>query len=273
MCRSILILLLSVVLYGSISAQQPRISKQDDIEDDVALAPCKNADRLAAVEKLFRSHGATDADIQIIEKKNTKNLVITKKGTADGTIIVGAHYDKVSDGCGAIDNWTGIVDIAHLYATIRPLTTKKTFKFIAFDREEEGLIGSGVFVGQIPKDERASVCSMVNLDSFGFAATQVLANASSSRLVDAAKVFWKKEDLNLSAASIANADADSTSFVKAGIPAITFHGLNNDWQRYLHSSNDKLSNINMKSVFWGYRTILPFLLDLDLQSCDAYRGK
>ena len=114
---------------------------------------------------------------------------------------------------------------------------------------------------------------MVNLDSFGFASTQVLTNASSPKLVAAATEFWKTEKLDLPTASVANADADSTSFVNAGIPGITFHGLNNEWQKYLHSANDKLSNINSKSVYLGYRLILPFLANLDTASCDAYRSK
>src|ERR1043166_2412111 len=138
------LILLSLVLCLAVAAQKAVLSTEDDIRADVALAPCKNSDRLAAAEKLFRDKGATDADIQIVEAKKTKNLVVTKKGTGDGTIIVGAHYDKVSDGCGVIDNCTGIVDIANLYHTLRSLPMKKTFEFIAFDREEEGLIGSGV---------------------------------------------------------------------------------------------------------------------------------
>jgi len=271
--RKLTVVILSLILCGLGAAQNLKLATEDEIKTDVALAPCKNSERLAAVEKLFRSQGATDADIQVIEKKGTKNLVVTKKGTADGTIIVGAHWDKVSDGCGAIDNWTGIVDIAHLYGTLRSHETKKTFEFIAFDREEEGLIGSGVFVSQIPKPDRAGICSMVNLDSFGFSNAQVLENASSSKMTAAARAFWKTEDLDLASASVANADADSSSFVKAGIPGITFHGLNNDWQKYLHSSNDKLSNINPKSVYLGYRVILPFLIEIDSLSCDAFRGK
>jgi Zn-dependent M28 family amino/carboxypeptidase len=271
--RKLCALLLGLILSATLAAQKPDLATEDDIKNDVALAPCKNSDRLAAAEKLFRDKGAADDDIKIVDAKKTKNLVVTIKGTGDGTIIVGAHYDKVSDGCGAIDNWTGIVDIANLYHTLRSLPTKKTFEFIAFDQEEEGLIGSGVFAGQIPKDQRTSICSMVNLDSFGLSNVQVLDNASMSKMTAGAKAFWKTEKLELASASISNADADSSSFVKVGIPAITFHGLNNDWQKYLHSSNDKLSNINVRSVFLGYRLILPYLAELDSDSCDVYRSK
>ncbi|HEY2846245.1 MAG TPA: M28 family peptidase, partial [Pyrinomonadaceae bacterium] len=187
--RKFRVLFFGLILSFAVAAQTTPLSTEDDIKNDVALAPCKNSDRLAAVEKLFRDKGATDADIKIVEAKKTKNLIVTKKGTGDGTIIVGAHYDKVATGCGAIDNWTGVVNIAHLYHTIKSSVTTKTFEFIAFDREEEGLIGSSVFVSQIPKEDRKSVCEMVNLDSFGFSSTQVLVNASSPKLIAGATAF------------------------------------------------------------------------------------
>lgn len=268
-CRLLLLLLLCLPVAG----QKISIATEDDIKNDIALAPCKNADRLAAVEKLFRAMGATDADLQILEKKRTRNLLVTKKGTGTGTIIVGAHYDKVADGCGALDNWTGIVNVAHLYGTLRQIDTAKTFEFVAFDREEEGLIGSDVFVGEIPKPDRPSICSMVNLDSFGVASVQVMENTSTPKLTGVAKAFWKKENLELHGAVVDNADADSTSFLHAGIPAITFHALDGNWPQYLHSSNDQVKKVNAHSVFLGYRLILPFLVELDSTACDAMRNK
>ena len=267
--RSVLLAIFVSAFSLILSAQ---IATPAEIDRDLKLVPCKSADRLAAVQNLFKSLGATDSDMSVIEKKGTKNLVVTKKGTSDQIIVVGAHYDKVDDGCGAIDNWTGIVTIAHLYATLSRVPTTKTFKFIAFDREEQGLIGSDVFVHDIPKADRASYCAMINLDSFGFSSTQVLTNVSSPKLVDAAKDFWQQMKLQLSVASLTGtADADSSSFVSGGIPAITFHGLSNDWQKYLHSSRDQLKAIDVNSVFIGYRTILPFLAHTDKADCSVFR--
>ncbi len=67
------------------------------------------------------------------------------------------------------------------------------------------------------------------------------------------------------------ADADSTSFVNKDIPAITFHGLSNKWQEYLHGSKDKLENVNSQSVYIGYRYALNFLAKIDAGSCDSFR--
>ena len=271
--RAALPLFLFLIFTFPALGQGPKISTVEDIERDVKLVPCKSADRLEAVQKLFRSVGATDADIAVDDSKGTKNVVVTKKGTTSEVIVVGAHYDKVDDGCGAIDNWTGIVAIAHLYGTLRSVETSKTFKFIAFDKEEKGLIGSGNFVSGIAKTDRASVCSMVNIDSFGFTLPWVMENASDKPLIGAAKELWKKMKVDLVTVPIANADADSSSFKNAGIPAITFTGLNGDWQNYLHSPNDKLKNIKIDSVFAGYRFLLPFLVEIDKPACDTFRKK
>jgi Zn-dependent M28 family amino/carboxypeptidase len=264
--------LFAVTLSQAIAqSQSPTISTLEDIGQDLKMVPCKNADRLAAVEKLFQKMGATDADISVEQLRDVQNVVVTKKGKSDETIIVGAHYDKVSDGCGAIDNWTGIVIIANVYRTFRSVETTKTIKFVAFDKEEQGLIGSSAMVRAIPKEKRALYCSMVNVDSFGFGYPQVLENTSSAKMTAVAKALAAEMKLQLNTASLATADADSSSFIDNGIPAITFHGLSKDWQRYLHSSNDQLENVKPASVHLGYRFLLPYLAKIDAGGCNDYK--
>jgi len=65
-------------------------------------------------------------DISVSKLKNVENLVVTHKGTSDETIVIGAHYDFEERGCGAVDNWTGIVTIARLYRTTRQYAGDKT---------------------------------------------------------------------------------------------------------------------------------------------------
>jgi len=249
------------------------IATEDQIKKDIESVPCKSSERLNAVVALFKRVGATDSDIQVVEKDGTRNVVVTKKGTGNGTIVVGAHYDKWDEGCGAIDNWTGIVAIAHMYGTLKDYAAEKTLKFVAFDKEEQGLLGSAAFVKQISKEERPSYCSMVNLDSFGFARPSVFRNVSTDKIIEAATAFWPQMQMKLDVATIGNADADSSSFKNAGIPAITFTGLDGRWQQFLHSSRDQVKNLDQMNAWMGYRVILPFVVELDKQPCEAYRKK
>ena len=114
---------------------------------------------------------------------------------------------------------------------------------------------------------------MVNIDSFGFTAPWVMENSSDKTMLTAAKGLWKEMKLELMSVAIENADADSSSFKKAGIPAITFTGLDGHWSEFLHSQRDQLKNLKPESVFLGYRLVLPFVVHLDKQSCDAFRKK
>src|SRR5436190_23903483 len=117
------VLMSSLILLPRVASQTPQrqliVSTREEIGDEFKNVPCKNAERQAAVKALFERMGAPSSEITVEKIKSVENVVLRKKGLSDEKIIVGAHYDKVEDGCGAIDNWTGIVTIAHLYKTFR----------------------------------------------------------------------------------------------------------------------------------------------------------
>jgi hypothetical protein len=87
------------------------------------------------------------------------------------------------------------------------------------------------FIKSIPKEKKDSYCWMVNIDSLGFAPPQVMDNTTTPKMLDEAAKMAKELNASFSHARILHADADSSSFVSKGIPEITFHGLNQDWQR------------------------------------------
>lgn len=270
--RSHLIPIILVLLVFALAAkaQQEQYVTAKNIQDDVNSFVCKNEDRLEAAKKLFKNAGAVDEELQVVKSGKVDNLVITRKGETNETIVVGAHYDKVSAGCGVLDNWTGVVIVANLYRYLSHFKTKKTFVFVAFDREEEGLFGSRAFAEAIPKERRSQYCSMVNFDSFGFGYPQVMLNTSTPLLAEFTKKVASDVNMPFHEAAIMNAGADSASFRVIGIPAITLHGMGNDWQKYLHTSNDNIKNVNVNSVFVGYNFGVLLLSNLDGQACHAF---
>jgi Iap family predicted aminopeptidase len=247
------------------------LSTSDEIGADAVSGPCENALRRDAVVALFKKVGAADSEIAIETFKNVENVVVRREGRGEGTLVVGAHYDKVSKGCGAVDNWTGVTAIAHLYRSLKRYPTKKTLLFVAFGREEEGLIGSKAMVKAIPKEELPSYCAMVNIDSLGMGAPQAAANFSSEKLVNLAESLADKMKMSFGKSPIPNADADSSSFKARKIPAVTLHGLTDDFLSVLHTENDKPEKINKGSVYLGYRLALAMLVRLDADACDAHR--
>ena len=268
------ILLIWTVFCVHSFAQQSKIkiSTEEEIKADMELVPCKGRkERREAVKKLFVKMGAPESDVAFERIDDVENVVVTKKGKTDETVIIGAHFDKTDNGCGAIDNWSGIVILANLYRTMKDLTTQKTYKFVGFDKEELGLLGSDAYAKQIPKEQRPNYCAMVNFDSFGFSYPQAMRNISTDSLLTLAKEVSEEMKMPFAWAAIQFASSDSESFRSREIPAISFHGLDNQWQNYLHNPNDNISKVNMQSVYFGYRHGLVFLSKIDNSPCDAFR--
>ncbi|MEZ5428587.1 MAG: M28 family metallopeptidase [Pyrinomonadaceae bacterium] len=267
---SILILTLSVTAFvlrmpGNV------VSTEEEIAVDLKTVPCEDDKRLEGVKKLFLKMGAGDEDLSIENFDKIENLVLVIKGKTDDTVIIGAHYDKVEEGCGAIDNWSGIVVLANLYRSLKDVKTEKTYKFVAFDKEEKGLLGSRAMAKEIKDEDLQKYCAMINFDSFGFSYPQAMGNASDGDLIKLGKEVAKDFDFSLSHYPIPEATADSRSFNDRKIPAATFHGISSNWKDYLHTSRDKLENVKPASVYLGYRFGLKMLARIDQAPCQAFR--
>jgi peptidase M28-like protein len=246
-------------------------STRESLKADIDAVPCKNQDRLTAVRALFVKMGAQDADISDDKYKNVENLLVRIKGASDQLIIIGAHYDKVPAGCGAIDNWSGIVTLTHLYHTLKSSSLAKTLIFVAFGREEDGLVGSKAMANAIAKDQVSNYCAMINIDSLGMGRAQVLDNVSTKKVGDAAEQLAKQLQIPFGRASVPEAGADSASFIARKIPAVTLHGLNNQWSSTLHTPADRPEKVDVDSVGLGYRLAVALVFEVDKNACGTYR--
>jgi len=256
-------------------APKLRISTPEEIRSEFDSVPCKNGDRLKAVKALFEKMGAKTEEITVEKVRGVENVVIRKAAANDTPekIVIGAHYDKVSAGCGALDNWTGIVTVAHIYRTLKDLSLKKNIVFTAFGREEEGLVGSSAMAGAIKKEQVAEYCAMINIDSLGLGIAQVADNMSNKKLVDFAESLAKEMKAPFAHGPVAGGDSDSTPFNRKGIPALTIHSLTNEWPKILHSNNDNPSKVNHESVYLGYRVALALLIRVSEADCQSFRDE
>ncbi len=104
----------------------------------------------------------------------TDNVVVRlKSSVSDGKqVIVGAHYDAVSNSQGAGDNASGI---AAMYLTLKSVSSAWTSSklpydlvFVAFGGEEQGLVGSYSYVSAMNDKQLSETLLMINIDSIGF---------------------------------------------------------------------------------------------------------
>ena len=91
------------------------------------------------------------------------NIVVTL-GNGEKTILIGAHYDRVSVGRGAVDNGASCAALLELVAAFTASSLERsTLQIVFFDREENGLLGSRAYLAAGHRPDYA-----VNLDIFAY---------------------------------------------------------------------------------------------------------
>lgn len=98
-----------------------------------------------------------------------QNLIGRQAGVEDEntTIIIDAHYDTVANSPGADDNGTGTVGFLESARVLSQFNFKKNIKFIGFDLEEAGLVGSEAFVAS-GIEEYESIEAVLNYEMIGY---------------------------------------------------------------------------------------------------------
>ena len=103
--------------------------------------------------------------------QSLQNIIVTKKGTTypDEYVIVCGHFDSVAAGRGANDNGSGVATILELARILKNVPTQYSIKFINFNAEEDGLLGSKAYVNNVVNatDPKMKIRLVFNLDQIG----------------------------------------------------------------------------------------------------------
>jgi len=193
------------------------------------------------------------------------NVVGTKIGTTypEREYIVGAHYDSV-DNPGADDNASGVALVLEAARILTQYDSDYTIRFIGFDREEQGLVGSDAYVdAHILNDIRGMISadmvaynSGANLaDIYGRSASNPIKNA----LADAVTEYGD----GLSYAIQGQADySDHAPFEWAGFQACLL--IESGGNPYYHTQNDNVDMVGYIDYAFAVRmsrSIVGFLVD------------
>lgn len=179
-----------------------------------------------------------DSDTQITQKTG-RNIVATKRGSSDKTIVLGGHYDSVAAGPGANDNGSGTAVLIELARVLAQQDTKNTLIFIAFDAEEFGLIGSRYYVDHLSDTARAKISVMLNFDMLGGGSGPLLVGGDgpTSSMARRAASELGIDSLNFQLGG--GAGSDHLPFQQAGIDTVFF------WREYdlLHTPQDVIGEV------------------------------
>ena len=112
------------------------------------------------------------------EKHPARNILARKRGATDSVILLGAHYDSIEMGQGAVANASGVAVMLELARVFRDKNLKHTLVFVAFDALEAGLKGSEYYVSHLPDAARKKVSAMLNFDTVGGGAGPLIAGGN-----------------------------------------------------------------------------------------------
>jgi hypothetical protein len=141
-----LILIACAILLPPLAAQRIEYFKVEPavLEQRLLRVVDKNREREQTLHELFEDAGCKQEKLAEVPVKGsrTPNIICTLTGTEDARVIVGAHYDKVENGHGVVDNWSGASLLPSLFQGLNSQARRLTFVFIGFTDEEKGLVGS-----------------------------------------------------------------------------------------------------------------------------------
>jgi Zn-dependent M28 family amino/carboxypeptidase len=125
------------------------------------------------IEGSLREAGYTTArQTFVVDGVACVNVEAELRGTGDGIVIVGAHYDTVDDSPGADDNGSGVAALLALARAFAHEHPGRTIRFVAFANEEPPYfqseqMGSYIYAKRC-QAHGEKVAAMLSLESLGY---------------------------------------------------------------------------------------------------------
>ncbi|RLD35021.1 MAG: hypothetical protein DRI83_07315, partial [Bacteroidetes bacterium] len=185
---------------------------------------------------------------------NGENVVATITGSEypDQQYIVCAHYDDMPPGStapGADDNASGVVGVLETARLLKDFDLKYTVKFIAFDEEEQGLIGSHAYANEAAGNGD-DILGVLNLDMIAYDSDDdyemsISTNSQSAAFTGEYTSVLATYNFDLTYNYITTGASDHSPFWNNGYQAILAIENWNDFNAYYHTVNDLFSNCNI----------------------------
>jgi Zn-dependent M28 family amino/carboxypeptidase len=252
-----------LVFCGAIVAQKVQFAPAEraSILQRMRTIPESDRERAAQLKQLFSEAGCAGDSLieQKIEGAEIPNI-ICRLGTGEGeTVIVGAHYDRISSPQRPLDNWSGASLLPALYESLRDKKRNHSFVFVAFADHGNDPAGAEFFARHLSPDQIGHAEAMVNIDALGLSPTKVWAAHSDKDLVHALIVMVYTLKLPASQIDIAAAgNTDSEPFVARHIPQITIHSLTQQ-----NVTSGAGSQFRPNNYYDTYRLLCGYLAYLD----------
>jgi putative aminopeptidase FrvX len=267
-CSKIILFLIGLFAAASSSAQLHfRLVPRAVIEQRLRKYKGTDSDREEALKGIFEAAGCS-ADMlteQPVKGLRQPNLICVLPGTdTDSEIVVGAHYDHVSDGKGVVDNWSGASLLPSLYQALATEKRRHTFVFVGFAGEEKGLVGSSFYVRSLSGEDVEKIKAMVNMDTLGLGPAVVWASRSDKTLVAELNGVAHALHMTLNTVNVEKVGmSDEEPFIQQKIPVVIIHSLTQETLGVLHSPRDRYEAIRRDDYYASYRLISAYLAYID----------
>src|SRR6478672_5877859 len=119
---------------------------------------------------LASTPGATiTVTVDYFAEERTAYNVLAETGTGDDSNVVmaGAHLDSVQEGPGINDNGTGSAALLETAIQMQRVKPTNTVRFAWWGAEEEGLLGSEYYVGNLSEEQAGDIALYLNFDMIG----------------------------------------------------------------------------------------------------------
>ena len=161
------------------------------------------------------------------QQRRGTNIIVALPGSSPTakTLMIGAHYDRVAVGQGAVDNAASCAMLLELVPRLKKSPLKSFNVHLAFwDLEEGGLTGSQAFVDAARADDGGGGQRLpdayVNFDIFAYGDTLwVMSPKNDTPLAQSAREAGRLSKFPVRVGAT-YPPSDHLSFIKAGVPTI-----------------------------------------------------
>jgi aminopeptidase YwaD len=226
----------------------------------------------AVSDQLVSAWGKTYRNVVAI-----KNPVWSPQGEELPPLLIGAHYDTVSESPGADDNASGLVVLLEVASRLRMRPLVRPVWLVAFCLEEQDRLGSQAFASRL-KAERRELAGAIILECVGFAKSEagtqqapaavpiavptqgdflaIVGNEASRSMVlqleqEARRCAAQLKTLSLVVPGRGEAmphtrRSDHASFWDAGYPAVVLTDTANFRNPHYHRETDTVDTLNLE---------------------------